>query len=236
MKISKNEIRRLISEASRTPKNWDDYIAVGKNAEQKAERKRIKQRWETVGGNQKLYGNFKNLKSSPGNFDKTFMGWVKWYNTCRKDAAAMRLIDKKPGSHFSPTEMIKLYAEMVPGQKLAKAKKATDSEAVTDMLAGQFDLDSTLSQADDTFAKIVAIMDKQAADRRAGDEEEEFSMASAKQAAKSADVDDIEDEEDEKPGFFKKAKRFFSRKSDEKDLESLDESISVKRWQKLADL
>ena len=63
MKISKNEIRRLINEASRTPKNWDDYIAVGKNAEQKAERERIKQRWETVGGNQKLYGNFKNLKS-----------------------------------------------------------------------------------------------------------------------------------------------------------------------------
>ena len=233
MKISKNEISRFINEAAKPPKNWNDYIAVGKNAEQKKERSLIQQRWEKVGGNQKLYKNFNDLKASPGNFDKSFMGWVKWYNTCRKDAAAMRLIDKKPGSHFSPAEMIKLYAKMIPGGKLAKAKKAVDSEAVASLL-GAFDDNTALADADDAFDKIMAITNKKDSSE---EEEEEFSFASTKPRAKPADDADLADEDDEddenKPGYLK---RLFRRKSDEKELAKMNESIKSSRWQKLANL
>ena len=146
MRITREKLRRLIAEQYRnineaTAKNWDQYIDAGSSPADKETRKKIMLRWNKVGGNKDLYPP-EQVKSSasPANFSNDYRGWTKWYFACIKDAGAMKLIDKKPGKHINPDEMLAVYSAMIPPQNLEKAsamaKSEADKKVVDDFMAG----------------------------------------------------------------------------------------------------
>ena len=135
MKITRNQLRRLLAEQYQTlneaaAKNWNEYIAAGTTQDSKKKRKQIRLRWDTIGGNKKLYPPDEvKSPSSPANFSNDYKGWTKWYFTCIKDAAAMKLINKSAGKHINPDEMLAVYSALIPASNLENASKMAKSEA-----------------------------------------------------------------------------------------------------------
>ena len=152
MKITRNQLRRLLAEQYQTlneaaAKNWDQYIAAGTTQESKAQRKQIQLRWESLGGNKELYppGEVKS-KASPGNFSNTYKGWTQWYLACIKDPAAMKLINRqasypsgKNKGHIDPSEMLAVYSAMIPLKRIemasAQIKSTADKKLVDDFMS-----------------------------------------------------------------------------------------------------
>ena len=145
MRLNRSKLRRIIQEQyqqlNEAAQSWKQYIDAGNTPESKEKRKKIKLRWETVGGNKNLYPE-DEVKSpaSPAKFSGDYKGWTKWYFACIKDPGAMRLINKKPGKHISPDEMLAVYTAMIPANKLDAASKMaksdSDKKLVDEFMAG----------------------------------------------------------------------------------------------------
>ena len=146
MRLTRGNLRRLIAEQysnlnEAVAKNWDQYIAAGNSPESKEKRKKIKLRWDNVGGNKNLYPPEKVKSSaSPAKFSNDYRGWTKWYFACIKDASAMKLIGKEAGKHINPDEMLAVYSAMIPPSNLEKAaamvKSESDKAVVDEFMAG----------------------------------------------------------------------------------------------------
>lgn len=163
MRLNRHQLRRLISEQyqilNEAAQNWNQYIEAGKTPESKEKRKKIKLRWEQVGGNKTLYPP-DEVKSpaSPAKFSNDYTGWTKWYFACIKDPGAMKLIGRQAtypkgenNGHISPDEMLATYAAMIPPSKLDVASKMaktdSDKKMVDDFMAGLDFGDAGMSQS-----------------------------------------------------------------------------------------
>lgn len=131
MKITKKNLYRLLRESviSEAASDWDQYL------KQTRDGAKVKQTWELVQKNKD-----KSVSESDVDirkFENSYMGWVKWYNTCRKNSDVMNALGKKPGSHISPDEMMIVYASMMPPGNADTSQQ--DEDKVEDLVTAIFD-------------------------------------------------------------------------------------------------
>lgn len=131
MKITKKNLYKLLRESviSEAASDWDEYLKQTKSGA------KVKQTWELVQKNKD-----KSVSDSDVDirkFENSYMGWVKWYNTCRKNSEIMNALGKKPGSHISPDEMMIVYASMIPPGDADTSQQ--DEDEVEDFVTAIFD-------------------------------------------------------------------------------------------------
>ena len=171
-------------------KDWDQYLKATSDGA------KVKSMWDLVQDNKERIKS--NSKSSPEKFDDSYRGWVKWYNTCRKDQEIMKALGKKAGSHITADEMTVVYASFLPPNDDAKdevdevfasifdtgvpeAAKIQalrlvgekDVQAILDMTGGVItpkELSDKIKQ--DTLEKLQALSDKFKKSRESFDKEQ----------------------------------------------------------------
>lgn len=152
MKISKSKIKSLVAEAMQKTvlnevkaKNWEEYIAVGKNEKQKNQRRAIMTWWKMINQGASLValqdlGDEIPVNPSDIKYMGGYEGWVKWYMDCRQNSEAMKIITggkrkAGPNAQFSPSEMIEYSRKFLPPQQHKKAKEAYDAAIVGKLIA-----------------------------------------------------------------------------------------------------
>jgi len=104
-------------------KDWDQYVKATSKGE------KVGDSWELIQNNIDRIQS--NSKSSPANFDNSYSGWVRWYNSCRKDKEIMSSLGKNVGAHISPAEMLVVYASFIP-------PKSSDKQIVSNLVGDIF--------------------------------------------------------------------------------------------------
>ena len=218
----------MINEATKKANNWAEYVATGKDNTSKTLRKKIQIKWSLVAGNDKLYPEKSDVSYSPGNFDNTYDGWVKWYKACSASPKAMSFIGKSANESISPSEMITLYTKMIPF-KLADDFRALIKSTEDGKLVRSFIDGDSLStgQEERVLAVFAKIADTPTMEKEDDEEDGESSFGTA-QTKK-------DDDDDEKSPFGNDSivdtdKQFESMNEKSR----LDESIEIKRWKRLA--
>lgn len=150
MKISRNKLKKLVEQSmkrmineDKKANNWEEYIAVGKNQEQKNDRRKVMVMWQMWTDPTSQYSyrlmDF-NLPVNPTQFTSGYEGWNDWYKAMMKNKEAMASMGKNVGDHFSVADHFKYVDKFFPkdtkdaSMKLQTAK--LDKQVVDNLMSG----------------------------------------------------------------------------------------------------